>query len=235
MTADLRLTRWIGAATLLNELVVPTLDTNGPLWSLAYEWFYYIVALAGVLLYRRSGGKGAVSVIVYGGLLLLISIFNQPDIPTSGISWGAGWLAREAFKRRIWRGKVTFVVGLTVVLFVLILDRKHPTPDPVLGLALAFLISHDVWARWNWGANWGEKLANFSYSLYAVHFPLLLTFMGLLYSLGKLQHRMPFNTTGLATCIVALAFSVLGARAFAFLTEDRTSHLKEILKRVLLD
>ena len=233
LTSDLSWSRWAGAAVMLNDLLVPTLDSNGPLWSLAYEWSYYIIGLGAVLVYRRVFSPWAMVAIGYGVLLLLLSVSNQPNILFAGLSWIAGIGARLAFNAGLLRGRAMLGAGVAAVVLVLLLDHWVTMPDPVLGLAVALMIAHPAWRRWRWGDTWGERLASFSYTLYAMHFPVLIGIMGVMYALGMLPPRLPFTLRGMAVAGAILTLLIALAWLFAKVTEDRTTQLRRQLLGLL--
>jgi len=226
---DASLNKWAAIVTLLNELVTPTVTCNGPLWSLAYEWSYYIIGLAAVLAWRACFTAGSILLIVYGVILLVLAAHNQPVILISGISWLAGVFARAASDRDILRSRISQAFGVALVIAVLLIDHKHPLPDLFLGTALAIMVAHSNWKNFNFGARLGEQLAAFSYSLYLVHFPMLLGVMGIFYALGLLPHPMRFGAESLVIAAATTVFLVLSARAFAWATEDRTSTVRRII------
>ena len=225
--------RWTGAALMLNDLLVPTLESNGPLWSLSYEWCYYIIGLAAVLSLRRVFSPGALVVAIYGAALLAISAYNQPNILFAGLCWVAGIGARLAFNAEVLRGRAMLIAGVLAVILVLALDSTLGLPDPVLGLAVGFMVAHPAWRHWRFADAAGERLASFSFTLYAVHFPLLLGIMGVLFAAGALPSRLPMNAAGLAVVFAIIAVLMLAARAFAYVTEDRTGQLRRLLLRSL--
>ena len=233
LTADLSWTRWAGALVMLNDVLVPTLDSNGPLWSLAYEWSYYIIGLAAVLAYRRVFSPPALVVILYGAALLLLSAFNQPNILFAGLSWVAGIAARLAFNADALRGRAMLLAGVLGTVLLLAIEAVVPLPDPVLGLGVALMIAHPAWRRWRWLDATGERLASFSFTLYALHFPLMLGIMGLLFAAGAIPPRLPFDLTGLATVVAVFAILMICARVFARCTEDQTVGLRRALSRWL--
>jgi peptidoglycan/LPS O-acetylase OafA/YrhL len=233
ITADHAVTRWAAAAFLLNELVAPTLDTDGPLWSLAYEWSYYVIGLAAVLAYRRIFSAAALLAVGYGAALVLISVVNQPDVVFSGLSWLAGLAARLLFDRAALRSRISQIGGVAAVIAVLALQRRYPLPDLALASALALMIAHAGWANWTWGAWLGERLAGFSYSLYALHYPLLLAVMGALFAAGLLPHPLAFGPLGFAVAGATLLFIVGTASLFAALTEGQTPKLRRFMMRAM--
>lgn len=233
LSADLDLGKWSAAATLMNEIISPTLLCNGPLWSLSYEWAYYMIALAGVLVLRGYFSLGSVPLILYGLALLCLAALHQPDILFAGFSWVAGAVARAVYNHDMLRGVPFRILGVTLVLLVLALDHRHPLPDPVLGTALAFMIAHSDWKRWTFQSKLGDYLAAFSYSLYLTHFPMLLAVMGVLYAAGTLPpHPLHEGATALVIASATVLFLVLFSRSFAWMTEDRTVAIRRALLRI---
>jgi peptidoglycan/LPS O-acetylase OafA/YrhL len=80
----------LGNVVMLQEVFFPPLGSNGPLWSLAYEWWYYILFFCGLqmLLLRDCPWKQA----AYGTVLTL-SIFLLP-LPI--LLWFPIWLTGVA-------------------------------------------------------------------------------------------------------------------------------------------
>lgn len=229
LSADSTPARWAGAALLLNGFLTATLTSDSPLWSLAYEWFYYVFALAFVLCCRRMFSAAAVGIILYAVALLSISLAHNPAIAISGITWLFGAAARIAFDHEVLRGRVLQFLGVALAAGLLVLDRRVPVSDFALGAAVAFLIAHAGWTKFHGGSRLGARLAGFSYSLYVIHFPIMLAVMGILYGAGHLPARLPFNLFGAAAAAATLAAAIIAARLFAMLTEDRTMALRTML------
>lgn len=225
--------RWVGAVFLFNEFFVPTLETNSPLWSLSYEWFYYIIALGSVLILRRVLSIGAILIISYGTLLLYVSARVQPDVIFSGINWIFGLLARVAFNNGMLSGWMSRVLGIASVFAILFIEKWHQMPDVVLGATLAFMFAHSSWAQWRFFGIIGEKLASFSYSLYATHFPVMLAVMGALFLTGNFSHPLPRDADGLIIAGIVLVITIAVARVFAEFTEYNTKSVKIIINKLL--
>jgi len=222
---------WLGSFFLFNEFYTRTLLSDGPLWSLAFEWFYYIFALAIVLLIRRVVSPGAIILITYAVLLFVLSLKNNPAIVLLGSIWVMGVAARLVFDHQILRGAILQYLGIVLFLGVLMLDRIYLLPPYFLGVATAFLIAHTNWAHYNFAGALGRSLADFSYSLYVIHFPLCLVVMAILYKFGLLNQRLPYDTTSLAIMFATLLMIMIVSRLFAALTEDRTHIFRTFILR----
>jgi peptidoglycan/LPS O-acetylase OafA/YrhL len=223
---DGSLNRWLASSVLLNELLTSTVLTNGLLWSLSYEWTYYIIGLAVVLLGRQVFTAGSIAIIGYGALLIALSLSNQFDVLFSGLIWVAGLLARVAFDKRIFTGRLTYILGIACVAGVLIIDHHHPLPDICFGAAIGFMIAHRKWESMQFGAGFADWGASFSYSLYLVHYPILLAIMGVLNAIGLLPRPIAAGVHGYILAILIIGFLILASRAFAWMTEDRTKTAK---------
>lgn len=233
LNADRSPLLWMSAATLLNEFLTPTLKINAPLWSLAYEWFYYMMILAAILVYRRVCSKAAYIVIFYAIALLAISLIRSPAIAESGLIWLFGLFSRIIFNHGLLRGKRLCLWGLLIVFVLLVVSRFYHVPDYVLGVGIALLIAVADWSDWHGGAKFGEALASFSYSLYVVHFPVLLGAMGILFAVGDLTARLPFQTFGILMVSLTFMATVFFAKFFAMATENQTRLLRNFLLRHL--
>jgi peptidoglycan/LPS O-acetylase OafA/YrhL len=233
LNADRSPLLWMSAATLLNEFLTPTLRINAPLWSLAYEWFYYMMILAAIFVYRRVWSKAACIVIFYAIALLAISLIRSTAIAESGLIWLFGLASRVIFNQGLLRGKWLCVPALVTVFVILMATRFCHVPDYALGVGIAFLIAIADWSHWHGGAKLGEALASFSYSLYVVHFPVLLGTMGILFAAGDLTARLPFQTFSIFITAFTLMATILFAKIFAMATENKTRLLRNFLLRHL--
>jgi peptidoglycan/LPS O-acetylase OafA/YrhL len=161
----------------LQTIAAPTFGTNGPLWSLANEFWYYAIFPMLLLAFRS---KNAISRLLYGAAALLLC-WLLDSLLVGGVIWLMGygvWLVS---------GRATFptaavkylLLGVALFVFagVLSLVRLSLIPtygDVVIGIAFAVLlvplihleISNVAIRR---AAKW---LANMSYTLYLTHFPI---------------------------------------------------------------
>lgn|GEM_PF-305740 len=181
--------------------------SNGPLWSLHFEWWFYMVYPLLWLFVRRSLGVATAVV----GLLFVLSLLVPPgpfravaQIFTALLTWWFGALLAEVFVGRI-KVRWSWLAPLALLLpaLPLLLPRlKAHWPvafsgwgaDTLYGLgfsgllALCFLVRERGWhLRF---LERLEPLGAMSYTLYIVHLPLLV-FMS-----GWLMARSPDWSTG---------------------------------------
>jgi len=228
---DFSLFRWLNAICLLNELNASTLYIDSPLWSLTYEWFYYMAALGVVLALRKVLSPASLLIMGYAAALFAWALISNREILFLGLVWSMGAVANIAFKQRVLEHPALQKLGIFLVLGLLVIVRFMSLNDLLLGAAVAFMIAHRNWAEWRGGEHWGKKLAAFSYSFYLVHFPITILVLGFLYRFDHLRHRLPLDAKGIGIAFATLVGAIVFARIFACLTEDRTRAVRNLLWR----
>jgi peptidoglycan/LPS O-acetylase OafA/YrhL len=183
------------ASTALRNLAFimdPIFGSDGPLWSLNYEGYFYLIYPAIFLIARRSW-KGATL-----AMLALCAVGCAPLWPRSlqwlyqvfqlMIVWWFGALLAERFAGRI---RVAYSTLSVLVLAPVVLAFGSWNPilhDVIVGLGFAGVLaacfalqqrgrSLRLLARF-------QPLGNMSYSLYVLHFPILTFMSGCLMKSG---------------------------------------------------
>lgn len=171
----------------LQTVASPVLGSNLPLWSLANEWWYYLLFPALVL----GLARGTRLPMRAGSLLFLIGalLLLPRGMLALGLVWAMGALASE------WRRPVRLPVSLTLIVFgglvlangsgvtARILSRVLPgswiitASALMVGSAFTLVILAVRSAPSQTplpGGHWHDRLADFSYSLYLSHYPMLV-------------------------------------------------------------
>jgi peptidoglycan/LPS O-acetylase OafA/YrhL len=117
ITSHLGLGILIGNLMQLQEIIVPSLGSNGPLWSLANEWWYYVLFGFGMVAYRPGR---LLTRVIAGGAVAVIFILLPLPISLLFVVWGIG--AGVAVLDRYWAAW-PFFVGATVAVGCLIAVR----------------------------------------------------------------------------------------------------------------
>jgi peptidoglycan/LPS O-acetylase OafA/YrhL len=178
--ADLSITTLAANALFLQTILVPTFGSNGPLWSLANEFWYYIMfpfLLVGLI--GRSWGVTGAAMGVVG---IAVAVLLPSDMVLLGLIWMAGAIAHYTLRfidrpATQFVSSMCFALALLAVVGATILDKIRPglASDLVLGGAFACVLPiltmlPSLGATYNGVA---RSLANISYTLYATHFPVL--------------------------------------------------------------
>jgi peptidoglycan/LPS O-acetylase OafA/YrhL len=171
------------AACLVNlqTIVAPPLGSNGPLWSLANEFWYYLLFPLLVLPLLSGVGKGRR--LLCAALAVAVGALVYPTILLYGSIWLLGALARMSRRALIPWPWVSGLLTLAALLVGPRIATHFPNPpadfisDFVVGLFFTwFLISllHSDRSAALPFARVHTTLAGFSFSLYLLHFPFIL-------------------------------------------------------------
>lgn len=192
----------LGNVFFLQTVAVPVFGSNGPLWSLANEFWYYLLFPA---MWQAGMTRTPLAQRLLAGTLALGVLCAMPGEMRLGfLVWlmgvGAFWL----------RGRSVGPFALVLLMFLggIILSKWSgtrawtvPWGDLVLGACTSLLVLRATagraapWPRWIRIPV--ERLSDLSFSLYLSHFPLVM----LIGATGYMQARMQ---PGFATwCVYA--------------------------------
>ena len=226
---------WVGSLFFFQEILVPPFGSNGPLWSLSYElWYYLACPFVVAAATSKNRWSRALNVLAVAGILA----FTGPRIAVYFSIWLMGLCAFLAPRLSLARGRTLAAASLLALLPVAVWlstrDGYRGTfgGDFLVGLLVAALLvglqgeTQPVAGK---GVRLARWLAGWSYSLYLVHLPLLVLVNGLLFSWSP-QRWIPGSRTALAA--LALGLLVLAyAHLVSRLTEARTEEARRWLLR----
>lgn len=184
LSADIKISTTIATAVFLNGMIgVPginlgTININGPLWSLSHEFWFYICA---GLLAHGILNKKRWSIILATGFILWQIVFSN-FIWIIGLSiWALGVISAQ----------IRWLNGRTIVAFLLLLlslfvvnidfgSKLELWNKFILGLSAFLLINSGlvIFDKINLNAPIIKKAASYSFTLYAIHWPLIVLFIG---------------------------------------------------------
>lgn len=228
-----------GNALMLHEFVVPALGSNGPLWSLAYEWWYYCLFCFAIGLAGGAGGRFAK--VLHATLALVLFVILPAELLIWFLIWLLGVVIAIAPRHRI---RMNRFVGLTLFFVALAFARVgHANFSGGLGIdftrdmtvALGFcalLMSLPREPASSGMAHAGHihhTLAAFSYTTYVFHFPFMIFTAAVLNSVfGIPIFRQP-SLWGMVYYFVMLGLIFLYTYAMSRLTEAHTGKLRRFL------
>ena len=159
---------WGWSLAFVGSLFGPTISANGPLWSLTFEVWYYVLAYFWVAVRRWLAA-----------LLLLPLAYFSYDFLELGIVWLIGFaIGRLHSLDRLPRWPQWPFLVPALVAFPLMLDgRIYNIWMVAAGLAFA---AHLLWVlrREPRSPRWLAGTSDWSYTLYILHMPLLLFLYG---------------------------------------------------------
>jgi peptidoglycan/LPS O-acetylase OafA/YrhL len=225
----------------LQTIVVPPFGGNFPLWSLANETWYYVLFPLSVLVFRgrtiatRAAAVlaiGAIFQLVHGSILIYFSI----------------WLLGAAFSRvkieacPLWRWALLFLfVGSAVV--IRLKGKTDITPEgfpQYLVFSLLFVLflssmqfKRRLGGKLDWLDRTGRFFANFSFTLYVLHVPVILLMGHLLTSILGLGQLSPYRSSHYLMYASMYLVLVVGAYLFYLPFESNTPRVRQWLKMQL--
>jgi peptidoglycan/LPS O-acetylase OafA/YrhL len=247
---------FIGNLFFLQEIFTTTFGSDGALWSLAYEFWYYILFPLGYFAMRR--GTRIVPRIVCAVLFLTtagMTIYWRP-IPAgcTGIcfivlhgvilAYFPIWLAGVALTRmprpRFSGRTASWIRIAACVIYLPIFfgsARIHSLPVVVDDYILAgftfgllwILLSAKGSAPSDVRAHATRGLARFSYTLYVAHTPLLVFLGSLLVGDARWVPTLP----RFLMALLPMSGILLYAYALAYFTEFQTDKIRKRLERLL--
>lgn len=229
--SSLTIPNFFGNAAYLQTIFVPVFGTNGPLWSLAYEFWFYIWFPAVVLLLLRRGSLA---------LLALLLAYQTPGLMAYFGIWLLG-VAVFALNRALEkRGEVNatsmqrslvLIASLGLLGASLLASTVYGSYLGEVVLALSFSIVLIVLLRldgilWSpplWLARIGSKS---SFSIYIIHFPVLVLALGL-----TQVERLPIDAVSATWVALLTVFAVTVGIVFSVATEAHTKRLQGAIHR----
>ena len=224
VASHLTLKAFVGNALFLQKILVPTFGSNGPLWSLANEFWYYIV-FALLLMTILGKGKTVRSAGLIGAMLIGIGMGIQMSL------YFLIWLMGVAinFMPQIKRGMRALMTAALIAVLLALLASKYLNQtgsDFALGLASTVLIyallQTTAPSVGKLFARMAHRLANMSYTLYVVHLPLIVFISAWILRSGRWNPDWFHLTLGL----LVLMTGVLYAAAVAHFTEANTAAIR---------
>jgi peptidoglycan/LPS O-acetylase OafA/YrhL len=229
---------FLGNALFLQTIFVPAFGSNSPLWSLANEFWYYMLFPALMLtVYSPDNVKRR----LMGVLMALLILALLPGGIIAGFwTWFMGVAIYALPTLNMGRGLRwgLHLIAAGVFLTTLMLSRVQRIPadwsDPAVGFAFAQWLYCLVKIKislttisplYEW---WARLFSKCSYSLYAVHFPMVLLIRT---SLGTSLWAPNLRNLALAsgTCIAVFLFGLV----FSRLTEAHNDSMRARLLSLL--
>lgn len=221
----------LGNTFFVQSILVPTFGSNGALWSLANEFWYYLtfplIYLSISSFYRSIGLRIALGMLAVGVLIFVVQ-----GIALYFLIWlmgGVVYLALERFNLRF--GNRWFIAA-TLALFGITLTgiRLRMTPlvfnDFSLGITTVLVLITLGGKEIHLSAlrKISVFLSNISYSLYVTHLPIAV-----LITAAFLPARMTWSFGNAGFYLLTVGAIMLYSMAMYFLFERNTAAVKKYL------
>ena len=235
---------------LMNLLMQQTIrvepfGSNQPLWTISLEFWFYIVF--GVALIAREARKRFAMFGWLATLGVLMFLLGETFLIYIGL-----WLVGLAVAYVSWRKVERPFVALICFFAILILVRAGLTSakldetirtgkNYVIAIAFGWLLLSMRTARFRpllMLAPLNAFMAKYSYSVYLIHFPLMIFLLSALFATGHFAGiatgYAPTDPIGLGVYALVAAIVYAMAWGFAQGTENQTGRLRRWIKTVLI-
>jgi peptidoglycan/LPS O-acetylase OafA/YrhL len=219
----------VGNLLFLQNTYVPVWGSNTPLWSLKFEWWFYMLYPLLYFINRKNVWLGVLIVFIFSFsiesnlLVIPFKLFNE--VIGALFCWWLGTLLADIYTKRVsW--PVVYFSPLIILVFCIPFMQQFIPLHKDLFCALGFfgLLSFFFFLQEKGIAlKWLEKLqglGSFSYTLYVIHFPILVLMSG--YLLSNNNNQMPHTQVYI---FIGITICTLIAYGLHFITE-KWVHLK---------
>ena len=234
-------------AFFLQGVLTPTAGSNGPLWSLSNEGFYYLlfpllVCLLGPQQPARRLVSGALLIgLVVGLLPLAMTLYFGIWLMGSAVAWGWSYLPRAStalvgprlVSAMLLAAALCLARGLSAGFAAQLVPAETVAPilDGLIGITTAVFLFYmmrgtgsDESPQVSMALEGAKRLSRFSYSLYLTHLPMLVFLQAWLIGNGS---RWQPSVGNLLVGIFIGALVIACAYLFSLMTEEHTEWLRK--------
>jgi peptidoglycan/LPS O-acetylase OafA/YrhL len=225
-------TVFLGNLFCLQTVLVPTFGSNSPLWSLANEFWYYMLfpfVVFACVPWTRIGSR-IVSMIVIAILLYALGSSISAYFPIWLMGVLANLVPRQSPKHESLMMAGSALVLLVTLAFLSTGRVSGSGPDLFLGLSCASFIHATVQDRRqirikSTYAQISRQMASCSYTLYLVHLPILAFICAFWLHGTRWEPNRRSFVAGLLITLVVFGYALF----VAFFTERRTDAVRRLL------
>ncbi len=222
---------FLGNLAFLQTIYFPIFGSNYPMWSLANEFWYYIIfPLAAWLCFA---GPPMVGKAVGFAILVFLVVMLPMELLEGGAIWAAGagaaWCARQTALLGFLRAFPVRISALMLLVASLIVSKSPNIGFGDLGLGIAVALTLPVVAHLpNLGGMFkvvARASSELSYTLYLTHFPLLT----LIVLAGIAPMRWPPGIMGASVYFALMSVAIVWAGAIWWCFERNTDRVYSAL------
>ncbi len=229
---------------MLQHFFFDTLGSNSPLWTISAEfWFYIIFGVFGLL---KLGQSKKITVLLCFFIFIFLYFFGLEFIHLLGY-WLVGVFAGAIKPNNIIKPFYAFLLVLSALVFSRIFINSSSSSLEVAIINYMVAISYGLLILSMRGkkidylikfASVNKFLASFSFSLYLLHFPLMLFMLAVLSNFQYFSQvafgYSPADSIGLGIYFLLIILICLFSYIFSLFTEKKTYLVRNWMKDNLL-
>jgi peptidoglycan/LPS O-acetylase OafA/YrhL len=231
----------LGNLLFVQTILCRTFGSNGPLWSLANEFWYYVMFPLGLfagLAWAKQSLRRAIPLTI---LAVCIAAFVGSGILIGFIVWLAGCILVLAYSKIRLESRTSLILYLLISSLALSLCLAAARSGKVvvlgtdLSVGFAFtlflfgILQMDGRSPQRYYAKTARVFAEFSYSLYVLHFPFLLFLRAWIAPSQRWQPNGAHLLYGTAIGAIVISFAWM----VSLFTENRTRIARNWLRGLI--
>ncbi len=219
----------------LQHFSCPAWEQNPPLWSLGYEWALYLFAPAiiGLIVWKASP-----SLRLTGFVLVCAIAATVCRLPSEGAFWFIVWFLGVASYRVLRAGLVPLPAGLLGAGLIIaglamrLLNAGALETDTIVAAGTAIMIACRPMVAFPLAPRLFGWAAGFSYTLYAIHTPLVYLAVAIFQNIGFPQDKVPPSPAAFMEFGVTIAMCLLAAYLVSLVSERKTGQIRAAMLRM---
>lgn len=213
---------------MLQKSFSNTFGSNGPLWSLAYEFWYYILFPTILIIYNYK--NSSFHIIIISSILLtsILLILNIQIIIYLGI-WIIGAILSYFKKAHL---KLRFSIPILLITLIIIKSNIivfTELNDLLLAVSISIIINSiqnkELKTHWE---KLNLKLADFSFTLYLFHYPFIVFLISIIMNDINIINSQP-SLINFSTFLIILIVTYIYSYIFYLFFEKNTSIVRSQL------
>ncbi|MGH6839863.1 MAG: acyltransferase family protein [Methylocella sp.] len=218
----------------------PAWEKNPVLWSLGFEWALYLFAPAAIQLIVWKGAPGLRLLAVMLICAIAATVCSYHD-PIEAVFWFSAWfLGAGSFglmRTRLLPLPVGLIgAGLMIAgMFLAHLYPDYPgsqtMTDIIIAAGAAIAIACRPLAAFPLAPRFFGWVAGFSFTLYAIHSPLVFFIVTLFRNIGFASDLLP-SPTPFMELGVTIAICLLAAFLVSLVTERKSGQIRDVMLRM---
>jgi peptidoglycan/LPS O-acetylase OafA/YrhL len=214
----------------------PRWEQNPALWSLGYEWALYLLAPAiiGLIVWKASPGLRLMAI----ALVCAIAATVCPD-PKQGVGWFIVWFLGAGSYSVLRAGLVPLPAGILgaglviagMAMSLLPAENQLET-DTIIAAGTAMVIACRPMVAFPLAPRLFGWAAGFSYTLYAIHLPLVYLIVAIFQNTGFPQDKVPPSPAAFMEFGVTIAICLLAAFLVSLVSERKTGQVRTAMMRM---